>query len=98
MSKLSREELVAIANLARISLTESELDQFSTQLDVILESVAKVQEIVDDDIKPMSHALDISNVFRPDVVGQSLTAEQALAAAPASESDRFKVPRILEEE
>lgn len=98
MSKLSREELVAIANLARISLTDSELDQFSTQLDVILDSVAKVQEIVDDDIKPMSHALDISNVFRPDVVGQSLTAEQALAAAPASESDRFKVPRILEEE
>lgn len=98
MSKLSREELVAIANLARISLTESELDQFSTQLDVILDSVAKVQEIVDDDIKPMSHALDISNVFRPDVVGPSLTAEQALAAAPASESDRFKVPRILEEE
>lgn len=98
MSKLSREELVAIANLARISLTESELDQFSTQLDVILDSVAKVQEIVNEDIKPMSHALDISNVFRPDVVGQSLTAEQALAAAPASESDRFKVPRILEEE
>ena len=98
MSKLSREELVAIANLARISLTDSELDQFSTQLDVILDSVAKVQEIVDDDIKPMSHALDINNVFRPDVVGQSLTAEQALAAAPASESDRFKVPRILEEE
>ncbi len=98
MSKLSREELVAIANLARISLTDSELDQFSTQLDVILDSVAKVQEIVNEDIKPMSHALDISNVFRPDVVGQSLTAEQALAAAPASESDRFKVPRILEEE
>lgn len=98
MSKLSREELVAIANLARISLTDSELDQFSTQLDVILDSVAKVQEIVNEDIKPMSHALDISNVFRPDVVRQSLTAEQALAAAPASESDRFKVPRILEEE
>ncbi len=98
MSKLSREELVAIANLARISLTDSELDQFSTQLDVILDSVAKVQELVNEDIKPMSHALDISNVFRPDVVGQSLTAEQALAAAPASESDRFKVPRILEEE
>ena len=98
MTKLSREELSAIANLARISLTDAELDQFGSQLDIILESVAKVQEIVNDEIKPMSHALEMSNVFRPDVVGQSLTAEQALAAAPASESDRFKVPRILEEE
>lgn len=98
MSKLSRAELRAIADLARISLTEAELDQFSSQLDVILESVAKVQEIVNDQIKPMSHALDINNVFRADVVGSSLSAADALAAAPASEDDRFRVPRILEEE
>lgn len=98
MSKLSRDELQAIANLARINLTEAELDRFGTQLDVILESVAKVQEVVTDDIKPMSHALDMSNVFRPDQIGKSLTASQALAAAPASEDDRFRVPRILDEE
>lgn len=98
MSKLSREELAAIANLARISLNDAELDQFATQLDVILDSVAKVQEVVNDEIKPMSHALDMTNVFRADEVGKSLTSLQALAAAPASESDRFRVPRILEEE
>ena len=98
MSKLSREELAAIANLARISLNDAELDQFATQLDVILDSVAKVQEVVNDEIKPMSHALDMTNVFRADEVGKSLTSSQALAAAPASESDRFRVPRILEEE
>lgn len=98
MSKLSRNELQAIANLARINLTEAELDRFGTQLDVILESVAKVQEVVSDEIKPMSHALDMSNVFRPDLVGRSLSADQALAAAPASEDDRFRVPRILDEE
>ncbi|MBM3690750.1 MAG: Asp-tRNA(Asn)/Glu-tRNA(Gln) amidotransferase subunit GatC [Actinobacteria bacterium] len=98
MSKLSRDELRSIADLARIALTEAELDQFSSQLDVILDSVAKVQEIVNDEIKPMSHALDINNVFRADVVGNSLSATDALAAAPASEDDRFRVPRILEEE
>ena len=98
MSKLSREELRSIANLARIDLTEAELDLFSTQLDVILDSVAKVQEVVSDDIKPMSHALDITNVYRVDEVGSSLSANQALAASPANEDDRFKVPRILEEE
>ncbi|MFM1905872.1 MAG: Asp-tRNA(Asn)/Glu-tRNA(Gln) amidotransferase subunit GatC [Actinomycetota bacterium] len=98
MSKLSKDELKAIANLARINLSEAELDRFSSQLDVILESVAKVQEIVNDEIRPMSHALDITNVTRPDVVGKTLSADQALAASPASEDDRFKVPRILDEE
>jgi aspartyl-tRNA(Asn)/glutamyl-tRNA(Gln) amidotransferase subunit C len=98
MSSLSREELRAIANLARINLTEAELDRFSGQLGVILDSVAKVQEVVSEQIKPMSHALDMTNVYRPDVVGSSLTAEQALAGAPASEGNRFRVPRILEEE
>lgn len=98
MAKLSSEELRAIADLARISLTKAELDQFRTQLDVILDSVAKVQEVVTDEIKPMSHAIDMVNVFRGDQVGSSLTAADALAAAPASEDDRFRVPRILEED
>lgn len=98
MSSLSRDELRAIADLARISLTEAELDRFSDQLSVILDSVAKVQEVVTPDLKPMSHALEITNVYRPDVIGKSLTAAQALAGAPAREDDRFKVPRILEEE
>jgi aspartyl-tRNA(Asn)/glutamyl-tRNA(Gln) amidotransferase subunit C len=98
MSSLSRSELRAIADLARITLTEAELDRFSDQISVILDSVAKVQEVVSDQIKPMSHALDMSNVYRPDEVGLSLSAEQALAGAPASEGHRFRVPRILEEE
>lgn len=98
MSSLSRDELRAIADLARISLTEAELDRFSDQLSVILDSVAKVQEVVTAEIKPMSHALEMTNVYRSDEIGQSLTAVQALSGAPARQDDRFKVPRILEEE
>ena len=83
MSSLSRDELRAIADLARISLTEAELDRFSDQLSVILDSVAKVQEVVTAEIKPMSHALEMTNVYRSDEIGQSLTSVQELSGAPA---------------
>ena len=95
---LTADDVAALARLARIDLTQDELQHLAPQLDVILESVAKVSEVAAEDVPPTSHALPLSNVFRPDVIQPSLPVEQALAGAPAAEQDRFRVPRILDEE
>ena len=98
MSAISRDEVAHLAMLARIDLNDGELDKLSGELAVILESVVRVSEVAADDVPPMSHPLPLTNVTRPDVVRPSLTAEEALACAPASEQQRFSVPRILDED
>jgi aspartyl-tRNA(Asn)/glutamyl-tRNA(Gln) amidotransferase subunit C len=98
MSAISRDEVAHLAMLARIDLSGAELDRMSGELAVILESVARVSEVAADDVPPMSHPLPLTNVTRPDDVRPSLTAEEALAGAPASEQQRFSVPRILDED
>ncbi len=95
---LSREEVARLADLARIDLDDAELDHLAPQLAVILESVASIRGVADDDIPPTSHALPLTNVFRPDEVRPSLPLADVLAGAPAAEQDRFRVPRILGEE
>lgn len=98
MSTISRDEVAHLAGLARLAVTEEELDTFAGQLDQILDAVAKVGEVAADDIPPTSHAVPVTNVFREDEVRPSLPREQALAGAPAAEENRFRVPRILGEE
>ena len=98
MSAITRAEVAHLARLARLDLAEDELDHYAEQLDVILTSVARVSEVAADDIPPTSHPVPLVNVTRPDVARPGLPREQALAAAPAVEDDRFRVPRILEEE
>jgi aspartyl-tRNA(Asn)/glutamyl-tRNA(Gln) amidotransferase subunit C len=98
MSAISRDEVAHLAMLARIDLSDAELDRMSGELPVILESVARVGELAADGVPPMSHPLPLTNVTRPDVVRPSLTAGEALAGAPASEQQRFSVPRILDED
>jgi len=95
---ISREEVANLARLARIDMSESELDHLSSELDVILSAVARVSEVAGDYIPPTSHPLPLLNVFREDVVKASLTAEEALSGAAAKEDGRFKVPQILGEE
>jgi aspartyl-tRNA(Asn)/glutamyl-tRNA(Gln) amidotransferase subunit C len=95
---ISRDEVAHLARLARLAVTEDELDMFAGQLAVILESVATVSEVATDDIPPTSHSVPLTNVFRDDVVSPGLTRQQALSAAPAEEDGRFRVPRILGEE
>ena len=92
---LSPHDVADLAKLARIDLTPDELEHLAPQLDVILESVAHVADVAADDIPPTSHALPLTNVFRPDVVRPSLPRADVLAGAPAAEQDRFRVPRIL---
>ncbi len=95
---LTRDEVRHLADLARIELDDAELDHLAPQLAVILESIASIAEVAAADIPPTSHAIPLTNVFREDVVRPSLTAEQALSGAPASEQQRFSVPRILGDE
>lgn len=98
MSNLSPAEIANLARLARIEMTDQELAHLSTEMDVILNAVARVQEVATPDIPPTSHPLPLRNVTRPDVVVPSLTPEQALSGAPAKEDGRFRVPQILGEE
>lgn len=95
---ISRADVAHLANLARIDLSDAELDRLTPELTVILESVAKVAEVAAADVPPTSHAVPLSNVFRADVVTPGLTPEQALAGAPVVEQQRFAVPKILGED
>jgi aspartyl-tRNA(Asn)/glutamyl-tRNA(Gln) amidotransferase subunit C len=84
--------------LARLAVTEEELGMFAQQLDVILGAVARVGEVAAADIPPTSHAVPMTNVFRPDELRPSLPRDAVLAGAPAVEDNKFRVPRILSEE
>lgn len=95
---LTAADVARLGELARIRLTDEELAHLAPQLDVILTSVARVTEVAGADVPPTSHALPLTNVFRDDVVTPSLPAGAVLAAAPAVEDGRFRVPRILGEE
>jgi aspartyl-tRNA(Asn)/glutamyl-tRNA(Gln) amidotransferase subunit C len=98
MAAISREEVAHLARLSRLAVTEQELDQFAGQLDVILQSVARVGEVAADDIPPTSHSVPLTNVYRDDVPQPSLSHEAALSGAPDAFEGRFRVPRILDEE
>ncbi len=94
---LSNADVARLADLARIDLTDEELTLLSGQLGVILDAVAEVSQVAGADVVPTSHALDLTNVFRPDEVKESLPVATVLAMAPSVEDDRFRVPRILGE-
>lgn len=95
---ISRDEVAHLARLARLAVSDSELDQFAGQLDVILQAVARVGEVAAADIPPTSHSVPLTNVLREDVVVPGLDRDEALAGAPDTAELRFRVPRILDEE
>ena len=98
MPDISRDEVAHLATLARIDLSDAELDHLAPQLAVILDSVASISGVAGEDVPPTSHPLPLTNVFRDDVVNPGLTAEQALSGAPEVDQRRFSVPRILGDE
>jgi aspartyl-tRNA(Asn)/glutamyl-tRNA(Gln) amidotransferase subunit C len=98
MAAITREEVAHLARLSRLAVTDEELDRFAGQLDVILQSVARVGEVAADDIPPTSHSVPLTNVLREDVVTPGLDQADALSGAPDAEDGRFRVPRILDEE
>ena len=98
MTSLSRNDVAKLAGLARIEMSDEELVALSNEFTVILDAVARVQEVASADVAATSHPLPLRNVFRPDVIIPSLTPAEALSGAPAQEEQRFRVPQILGEE
>lgn len=99
MSEISRDDVAHWARLARLNLSEAELEEYATQIDGIVDHVAAIREVDTADVPPLSHPTqnvdgDVS-VMREDSVIPSLTAEQALDQAPAKDQQRFQVPQIL---
>ncbi|OAN40181.1 Asp-tRNA(Asn)/Glu-tRNA(Gln) amidotransferase subunit GatC [Mycolicibacterium iranicum] len=97
MSQISRDEVAHLARLARLALTDSELDGFAGQLDAILGHVSQIQAVDVTGVEATGNPLKDVNVFRPDALAPSLTQDEALAAAPNAVEGRFAVPRILGE-
>ena len=93
-SGLSREDVVHVARLARLSLTDDEVDLFTTQLRTVLDHAADVAALDLSPLPPSSHPIALENVLRPDEPRASLDRDEVLAAAPAVEDHRFRVPRI----
>jgi aspartyl-tRNA(Asn)/glutamyl-tRNA(Gln) amidotransferase subunit C len=98
MAAISRDEVAHLALLSRLAVSEQELDTFAGQLDVILQAVARVGEVAAADIPPTSHSVPLTNVLRDDVEAPCLSQADALSGAPDPQDNRFRVPRILDEE
>lgn len=97
MSQISRDEVAHLASLARLALTDDELDSFAGQLDAILGHVGQIQAVDVTGVEPTDNPLKAVNVTRPDAVVMGLSQAEALDAAPRAEDGRFAVPRILGE-
>lgn len=95
--KISQEEVVYVAKLARLGVSESEKQVFSKQLSDILNYIEKLNELNTDSVEPTSHVLDIYNVLREDMVREGLKPDEGLGNAPDREEDFFRVPKIIEE-
>ena len=93
---ISVKDVDYLAYLARIRLTPEECERFTRQLDEILGHVQKLKTARTDNVSPTSHALKLTNVFREDEKGNSLSPEEAVANAPDKEGPFFKVPRIID--
>ncbi|RSX55462.1 glutamyl-tRNA amidotransferase [Bifidobacterium dolichotidis] len=98
MPTFTREEIMHLGNLARIALTEREIDSISGELNVIADSINKVQQVAGEDVPPTANPVPLEAYLRPDTPETPLTQEQALAGAPVKENGMFVAPRILGEE
>ncbi len=96
--RITRTDVSHVARLARLDLTDGELDQFTEQLGDVLEHAAGVAALDTSGVEPTAHPLPLVNVLRPDEPRPGLDRGEVLAMAPAAEDNRFRVPRILGEQ
>jgi aspartyl-tRNA(Asn)/glutamyl-tRNA(Gln) amidotransferase subunit C len=96
-ARLTRADVEHVARLARLALTDAEIDALTNDLGAILDHAAEVSALDTAGVPPTSHPLPLVNVLRPDVARPGLPRDEVLAAAPEAEDDRFRVPRILGE-
>jgi aspartyl-tRNA(Asn)/glutamyl-tRNA(Gln) amidotransferase subunit C len=94
---LSRQDVAKVGLLARLALTEADLERMTGELSKIVGFVSQLGELDTDSVEPLAHPLDTKNVFREDVPAPSLTTEQALASAPRHDGACFLVPAVLGE-
>ncbi|HAS10789.1 MAG TPA: Asp-tRNA(Asn)/Glu-tRNA(Gln) amidotransferase GatCAB subunit C [Acidimicrobiaceae bacterium] len=94
---ISRDDVAHVARLARLTLTDDELDTFTSQLASILDHAADVEALDLDDVAPTSHPYPLENVVRPDEVRPCLDRDEVLAEAPSAEDGMFRVPPVLGE-
>jgi len=92
---VTKKEVEQIAELARLQLDESELEDYTIQLNKILEYVEKLNELDTEKVKPLSHPIEGENVFREDIVKPSVDREEALKNAPSKDDEYFKVPKVI---
>ena len=97
-SPISRDDVAHVAHLARLALSDAEIDLFAGQLAAVLEHAGDVAALDTSGVPPTAHPLPVRNVLRPDEPGPCLDREEVLAQAPQAEEGRFRVPRILGEE
>ncbi len=95
--KIDAEQVRKVAKLARLALTDAEIEEFTGQLGAILQYVEKMNELDTTEVEPLAHCLPIHNVFRADEVQESLGTEKTLANAPDRDGSFFRVPKILED-
>lgn len=95
---LSTDDVRHVARLARLALSEEEVEALGPQLESILAYARKVGEVAADDVPPTSHPYPLRNVYRPDQPHPSLSATDAISTAPRAEGGRFHVPRIVEDQ
>lgn len=92
---VTRKEVEHIADLARLQLNENELEEYTLQLNKILEYVEKLNELDTKNVKPLSHPIEGENVFRQDIVQPSVDKEDVLKNAPSKNDEFFKVPKVI---
>ncbi|MCS7192871.1 MAG: Asp-tRNA(Asn)/Glu-tRNA(Gln) amidotransferase subunit GatC [Armatimonadetes bacterium] len=94
---LSREEVLHVALLARLELSEEDIERYTWELNRVLEHIEKLKELDVEGVEPTSHAVPLSNVFRPDEPGKPMLREEVLMNAPDAIDGYFRVPRVVEE-
>jgi aspartyl-tRNA(Asn)/glutamyl-tRNA(Gln) amidotransferase subunit C len=95
--KITREDVIKAAELARLEFKEEELEKFAEQLGSILKYIGKLNELDTKDVEPTSHVLDIATPLREDAVEEWLTTGEALENAPQEEDGFFVVPQVIED-
>ncbi|MCH2127162.1 MAG: Asp-tRNA(Asn)/Glu-tRNA(Gln) amidotransferase subunit GatC [Pirellulaceae bacterium] len=92
---LSRKEIEKVSHLARLQLSDPELDAMTAQLANVVEYMETLSGLNTDDVEPLAHASDISNVLADDILKPSLSREEALANAPKRDAECYRVPAVL---
>jgi len=97
MSEIDPGVVRYVADLARIALTDAEVERFTVQLSVVLDSVGRLREVDTEAIPPTASVLPLHNVMREDEVRPGLTLDEAMRNAPARDGDLFRVQTVIEE-